>query len=285
MPAASLTYASHLGLVAEIAGGEYAYDGGHAWVQPDADVYERPAPTFDPQHPTILALNETIHELATAIGRDGYINPPVFGLDSMTTLSLFRTPAQLCMDLLEIPGTVKSWSAAVDALIIECYEYFYQLISALGYGETSSWMPVMAEGRFEAVQCDFAVMLSPAMFSEFVLPSLRTFTDYLDYSLYHLDGTCQLRFLDSLCTLPRLNGIQWNPEPQAGSAANWLDAYRAIRTRNLCLFNNNVSTVDEAVTITKALGPDGLMIALPPFATITEAEEAIRSIEHASQTR
>ena len=283
MPVASYVYAANVGLVAELAGGRYAYHHGHAWVQPLADVYERPTPRFDPNHPAVRVLTDAVRQMATAIGHEAAINLPAFGLDSLTTLSLFRGPEHLCADLLEIPDTVLSWCATVDQLIVDCYEYFYQLVCSLGYGETSSWLPIMAEGRCEAVQCDFAVMLSPDMFTRFALPSLQTVTEYFDYSLYHLDGTCQTRFLNALQTLPHLNGIQWNPEPGAGSAVDWIHAYRAIRERGFCLLNNNVSTVDEAVAITKALGPDGLMIALPPFQSISEAEDAIRAIERASR--
>jgi len=130
----------------------------------------------------------------------------------------------------------------------------------------------------EAVQCDFATMISPAMFERFVVPDLRVMTERLDFSLYHLDGTCQLRFLDLLGTLPRLNGIQWNPEPPAGSPVGWIDALRDIRRRGFSLLVW-VAGVEEAVALARALGPDGLCLVLPRFKIAEEARAAIRTIE------
>jgi hypothetical protein len=89
-----------------------------------------------------------------------------------------------------------------------------------------------------------------------------------------------MRFLDQLCSLPRLTGIQWNPEPPAGSPVRWLDALREIRRRGLVL-HVGCDTVEEAVVLTKELGPDGLLIILPRFASLGKAEAAIAQVEQA----
>ena len=240
------------------------------------DIWERSLPAFDPDSPATHVFERCLREVAAVVGQRGFVNPPIM-LDGMTTLSGFRTPPQLCIDLMERPQAVRAWSAALTDVYIAAYDHFYRLVQSLGYGDTSTWLSAMAEGKLEAVQCDFAVMLSPAMFAEFALPDLRRLTEYFDYSLYHLDGTCQMRFLDLLRTLPRLNGIQWNPEPPAGSPVLWLEALKAIRQRGFCL-HVNCATVDEAVTLTRELGPDGLLLVLPRFASQAEAEEAIRRI-------
>jgi hypothetical protein len=223
------------------------------------------------------ALERCIEHVAQAVGNRGFVNPPVM-LDGMTTLSAFRTPRQLCLDVIESPDLVRQWSDALTTVYLEAYEHFYRLVKALGYGDTTSWLQVTAEGRMEAVQCDFAVMLSPAMYARFAMPDLERLTGYMDYSLYHLDGTCQMRFLDLLRGLPRLNGIQWNPEPGAGSPVQWLDAYREIRKHGFSLYVG-CDTLDEALQITGALGPDGLMLVLPRFPTVAEAEDAIARIQ------
>jgi len=152
-------------------------------------------------------------------------------------------------------------------------------VTKLGYGDTCSWLEAMAEGRMEPIECDFSVMLSPDMFAEFVLPDLRRQTEYFDYSLYHLDGACQMRFFDLLKTLPKLNGFQWNPLESNGSPVLWLDAFREIRKHNFSLYVI-CENVDEAVQITRELGPDGLLLQLLPwFSLEAEAEDAIRKIE------
>ncbi len=281
-PAATVIYGSNLALLPVLTGGDYEVHG-NVWIQEFREVLDRPLPCFDPGHPAITGLVCCLEQVASVTGTSGFVNPPILGLDALTCLSLFRSPEQLCIDMLERGDDVKAWCAAATEVNMAVCALFYETVRKLGYGNCSSWLSTMAEGRFEAVQCDFAVMISPELFGEFVIPDLERFCRVLDYSLYHLDGVEQLRFLPQLAQLPRLNGIQWNPQPGQKSALRWIDAFREIRRHGLCLqFNQGeVESVDEAVLIVKELGPDGLMIGLPVFDTVDEATDAIRRIEQA----
>ena len=282
MPKARVRYGSGLTVVASLAGGDYDYSEttGTSWTHIMHDIYDRPLPLFDPQHPVMQSLRASVNAVCDAAGRQGLVYPPNL-LDGLTTLSNLRNSAELCIDVLERPEMVKAWSRALTDIFIACYEDLYQLCLQRGYGEATSWLYAMAEGRMEAVQCDFAVMLSPAMFDEFAMDDLRRVTEYMDYSLYHLDGTCQMRFLDQLASLKKLNGIQWNPEPAAlnRSEPQWIEAYRAIRAKGLSLYI--FCTVEQAEEITRQIGPDGLFLELPLFETRDQAEQAMRRIERA----
>ncbi len=281
MPGAVVRWGALITTLAMWAGGDYEYHSESGWIKRMPDLYERPPFAFDPAAPMTQAMKRCYEGVAQTVESRGYISAPIM-LDALTTMSSFRTPPQLCLDCIERPDDVRRVSDNLTTLYLDGYDDFYRMLAAWGYPDTSSWLLCMAESKAEAVQCDFAVMLSPAMFERFALPDLRRVTDYMDYSLYHLDGVCQMRFLDLLCTLPKLNGIQWNPEPPAGSPALWLDAFRAIRDRGLALYVT-CNTVDEALVITRSLGPDGLMLVLPRFASRHEAEQAIREIERACQ--
>jgi hypothetical protein len=279
MPRVAGGMASCLGLPALLIGADYHDDPsrGTSWIEPMPGLYERPLPTFDLQAPRIAQFLRLAQAHVDNTKHRAFVNPPIL-LDAMTTLSLLRTPEQFCLDLVDRPDDVHRWRDALDELSIGLYEGMYQILLANGYGEAGSFFSLMAEGRMEAVQCDFAVMLSPAQFERFVMPYLRRMTDYLDYSLYHLDGTCQMRFLDQLRTLPKLNGIQWNPEPPAGPPTLWLDALREIRKRNFALMVS-CDNLGIAVAVTEALGPDGLALSFPAFNTRDEAEQAIQRIQ------
>ena len=279
MPRARVIHGSSLVLVAVLSGAEYDYESDSAWVKPIADLWKRPLPKFDPAHPLADLMRRHLQALAGVVGRGALVNPPIM-LDGLTTLSQFRTPAQLCLDCIEAPEEVRKWSDALTTVYIETYEYFYQFVKKLGYGDTMAWLSAMAEGRMEAVQTDFSVMLSPEMFERFALPDLRRLTEYLDFSLYHLDGTCQMRFLDHLRTLKKLNGIQWNPEPPANPPTRWIAAFKEIRRRKFSL-HIWVESVEDAVFITKALGPDGLLLVLPSFGSPAEADAAIKKVQAA----
>ena len=272
MPAHHVAWGSFLTTLACFAGGDYEYHDS-AWIQEIPDLWQRPLPRFDPNSPLARTLDACYDAAKTAAAGRGFVTPPLM-MDGLSTLAMFRSAERLCMDMVDRPDTVKAWSAALNTLYIDIYEHYYQ---RLGFRESLCFFGPMAEGRSEGVQCDFAVTLSPAMYEEFVLPDLRRVTDYFDFSLYHLDGTCQMRFIDLLRRCPKLTGIQWNPETTARNPLEWFDAFGEIRRRDFCLMI--WASVDEAVAITRELGPDGLFLCLPRFETVAEAETAIRRIE------
>jgi len=284
LPKASVQYASNIAFLTDLLGGTHALEGGTAWVHTRPDVLEQPLPRFDPSHPLIVRLSECVRAMAGVVGRRGFINPPVLGVDALTALSLFRGGENFCFDLIERTDEVRAWCAAATEVYISVHDHFYRLLENLGYGENCSWYQCASRTRFEAIQCDAAVMISTDMFEEIALPDLIRITGYLDHSLYHLDGTSQLRFLDQLATLPQLNGIQWNPEPGAQDPMQWLETFHGIRRRGwLLLFNHmECRTVEQAIAITRATGPDGLFLSLPRFDTEEEANAAIKAIERES---
>jgi hypothetical protein len=129
----------------------------------------------------------------------------------------------------------------------------------------------------EPLQCDAAILLSPAQFEAFAMPGLRRLAENVDYPIYHLDGKATMRFMDHLCGLPGLKAIQYNPEPAVGYPYACLDDFQEIRRRGLAL-HVGCANVKDAVAVTKALGPDGLFIYLPRFDSLSEAEAAQNAI-------
>lgn len=279
MPGTIFWWGTGLTMLAVLCGADYDYHTESAWIRPMPDVYDHPLPSFDPDDGAVRALDACYVQIAEVVGQRGYLNPPPL-MDGFTTLSSLRGPSTLCLDLIESPAVVRRWCDALTTLYLACYDHFYRLLNQLGYGDTSAWLHAMAEGRMDAVQCDMAVLLSPHMYAEYVMSDNRRVTKYLDYSLYHLDGTEQLRFLDQIATLPGLNGIQWNPETTAGPPSRWIDAFRQIRDLGLSL-HIECPSVDEAITLTRALGPAGLMLVLPPFDSQHEARQALQAIQAA----
>lgn len=283
MPRAYPEAGSNLVLLTTQMGAGYAFLNETAWIDHRLDIFSQPIPGFDPTHPFVQGLLACLEEMTQEVGCQGYLSPPVM-LDGLTSLSLLRGSAQLCLDLIEIPDTIIAWRDALSEMFIQAYEFFYEKLLQAGYGESCTWYQLMAPGRFEAVQSDFSVMISPMMFKRFVMPDLERVTEYLDYSLYHLDGIDQIRFFKHLSALPRLHGIQWNPEPGHEDPIPWLDTLKEIRQRGWCLLMNDnfCTSVEAAERITEAVGPDGLFLALPVFDTIPEAEAAIERIEKAA---
>lgn len=284
MPGVVCGFGANIALLPHLVGADYTYESGSAWVHTLEGVYEREL-RFDPAHPTVRALEEGLRRAAARLDGRGYLQPPPLGVDPLTTLSLLRGQEALCLDLLERPELVERWLDGFSRLFRTAADHFDRFVDRLGYAGRSSWLHCWAPGTLEAVQCDAAVLLSRPMFRRFVLPDLERQCAGFQYSLYHLDGTCQMRFLDDLRGVPGLRGIQWNPEPPANDIADprWIAALREIRARGFLLqFNHWESrTVEQVEAVVRALGPSGLAFALPTFATVAEAEAAIERIARA----
>ena len=147
---------------------------------------------------------------------------------AMDITSYFRTPEELCLDLLDHPDEVRRSEAAVVKAWFQVYDSLWPMIQAAS-GGVSSWMGIWYPGRGAALQCDFSCMISPAMFREFVLPTLHALTARLDAAIYHLDGPNAIQHLDLICEVPNIRAIQWIPGAgHSWRLRDWLDLYRRI---------------------------------------------------------
>lgn len=280
MPTASLVVGTDVTNTAVLLGGDYDYYYGEAIIRETPDLLNKVVPAFSQGHFLVRAMEECYYTLAADVKDKAFVNTPMT-LDALTTLSLLLNPLNLCRELVLSPLKIKTLTEQITAMYLQFYDHFYEILQAMGYGESSAWMQVMAEGKFELLRCDFAVMISPAMFEEFALPDLTTISEHMEYSMYNLDSVCKVRFLDSLRKLNRLNGIYWNPEPKEADHRKWINTLRRIKEMNFCL-QVDCRNLDEAVFVSKELGPDGLLITLPPFKSREEAEDAIEKIKTGS---
>ena len=283
VPRAGISFGSNVALFPALLGFPYQYESGTAWIHPVEELYRKPVPSFDPAHPLMQKLEESLRQVATVVGDRAAVIPPCWGLDCLTTLSLLRGAEQFCLDLMDEPETVLAWLEPARAYWRDLARHFVGTVRTLGHSGGSSWLHTWAPGSFEAVQSDAAVLLSEDLFERFVMPELRAAAPCFDYTLYHLDGTSQLRFLDQIATVPNIRGIQWNPEPGENHIENprWLETFRRIRQKGLLVQFNfwESRTVDQILAVVRALGPDGLMFALPPFDSEAEAMAALEQLE------
>jgi hypothetical protein len=93
----------------------------------------------------------------------------------------------------------------------------------------SAWTALLSRESYYMLQCDFAYMIGPDMFDEFVLPELTASCARLDRPFYHLDGVGQLIHLDKILAMPGLAGVQWIPGDGAPDVRHWPEVYRKIR--------------------------------------------------------
>lgn len=86
----------------------------------------------------------------------------------------------------------------ITAVWFEAYQRIYDIIRLDDGSSTFGAFRLWGPGRTAKLQCDASAMFSPAMFRRFVAPSLTKQCEWLDHSLYHLDGTQALVQPDTL---------------------------------------------------------------------------------------
>jgi 5-methyltetrahydrofolate--homocysteine methyltransferase len=197
---------------------------------------------------------------------------------SLDIVASLRGSQPLLMDLYDEPERVLDLIAKVDRIWLESYDAFQKLI-ATGQEGTTTWIPLWCRDRYYTLQCDFSAMISPGQFERFVLPSLVGQTDFLDRSIYHLDGPGQLAHLDMLLDIDRLTGIQWVPGAGIPDEMDesWFPLYRKIQARgkNLVLSCQDNSKLERLLD---NISPVGLYIGTS-CPTEDEAAELVKNVE------
>ena len=127
------------------------------------------------------------------------------GLDSAAG---WRDPLQLCLDLKTDPAEVKRLVDLAMAHFQEVYDYFDGLLKAAALPSVT-WMAIPSFGKMHIPSCDFAALISPAMFEEFGLPVLREEVKPMTHNVFHVDGRGVLKDLNLILSVPEIQAIQW----------------------------------------------------------------------------
>jgi hypothetical protein len=171
----------------------------------------------------------------------------------------FRDPQQFAMDLVTEPGRVKELLNRIYTSFFEFYQLNDKVIRDAGQTITTSWLPLFAQNqRYYIPSNDFSIMISTDMFKEFFLPELIAEIEWLDRSIYHLDGPGALRHLDTLLDIDKLDAIQYVFGDGAKPASRWLDVYQRIQRAG----KNMYIAVEpwEIDIFMENLAPEGVMM-------------------------
>ena len=132
------------------------------------------------------------------------------------------------------PDEVKRILRKLTEICLKVFERYYRKISRVQDGSIT-WIPAYSRGRFFALQDDFSGLVSPRMFEEFFVEEQEIISEYLDNSIFHLDGPMALGNLDRLLQIESLDGIQWVPGAGAKPMSRWLDVCRRVLDAGKCL--------------------------------------------------
>ncbi len=178
-------------------------------------------------------------------------------------LASLRGTNQLLYDLYDHPDEVKALRDKVAPLWAEWFRHLSEKLIA-GQGGMTSWLMVWSELPFYPLQCDFCAMISPEMFQEFILPDLKEQTELMPRSIYHLDGPGEIRHLDMLLSLPKLNAIQWVSGSGALPSSDpcWYELFKRIQSAGKGLIINEIIPQDRLEDFLRHVDQRGLYIAV-----------------------
>ncbi|MCC6728275.1 MAG: hypothetical protein IT208_02950 [Chthonomonadales bacterium] len=169
-----------------------------------------------------------------------------------------RDPQQLCVDLAETPEQVHALMGRLRPTFYQFFVLQHEMMRAAGQTITTSWLPLCAEGRYYIPSNDFSCMVSEPMFREFFLEEIVEEVEWLDRSIYHLDGPGALRHLDTLLEIERLDAIQYVIGAGNEPASRWMHVFRRIQEGGKNLHIDIAP--DELDTFMEALRPEGVML-------------------------
>jgi len=180
------------------------------------------------------------------------------GFDSIAVLR--GGPDKAAVDLIENPEGVQKAMKVLFKAWKQVWDDYYCAVKDIQSG-TSSWISIWAPGKMYPVQNDFSCLVSPSMYREFFLDELLAEIEYLDYSIYHLDGPEALQHLDILLDIPKLNAIQWviGARSTSEGIGQWIPLYKKIQEKKKSIVV--YPKVEEIDLVVENLKPEGLLIS------------------------
>lgn len=265
------------GSLAACIGGNYQLAKTTIWFDRSpiiTDWANLPPIEFNPDS-AMNRLTEGLTQLLSERGHNSFYTSLADLGGTLDIIASLRGSQELLYDLYDYPVQVLSLIGRIGPMWKESYRRLTDIIFRY-YDGMTSWMPIWCPQRYAPLQCDFSAMLSPDMFKEFVLPDLIDLSDFLDKSIYHLDGPGELAHLDHLLGIESLDAIQW--VPGAGNYdvtdACWFELYQKIQAagKNLILFTDEPEHIEPLL---KNVSTKGLFIWAMNMTDETLAQELV----------
>lgn len=245
-------------LVGAVCGCGIEFGKNTSWAVHVVEDWEKYPPIrFNPENPWWKRIYEMTRRLAEDARGDYLVGMVDLhpGTDALVSL---RGPQELCMDLFDCPEQLppRIWE------IFEVYKTMFQQLSALiapcQQGSTN-WMGIWhPEANWYPVSSDFSCLVSQEQYEEFVAGGIEAEIDFLQDSIYHLDGAGALHHLDRILRMERLDGVQWVQGAGAPPAREWLEVYKKIQAAGKRIQANCEPADIEPIC--RELNPEGVQL-------------------------
>ncbi|MFW6270556.1 MAG: hypothetical protein ACOC4G_10810 [Bacillota bacterium] len=250
-------------------------DKNTTWSEPIIDNWEdRPDLKFNPRNKWWLKSKKLLKKAAARARGKYYIGLPDLNGPS-EILSRLRREDRLAIDTLENKEEFKQALAEVNYAWYRYWQAAHGLIHQ-HIGGYFSMLGIYSEIQHTDLQSDFSIMISSEAYDELILPYIEQQTEWVQRTIYHLDGPGATRHLDSLLALDKLDGIQWVPGAGAPPPSGWISLLQKIQKAGKLL---DISVNKEEVEILlKKLNPEGLLMKTRCDSP-AEADELIQNVK------
>jgi hypothetical protein len=282
MPIWTAGYAGVTGIPA-LLGCPYEADMDTGWSEPiltDPDDFDVRRIRMDDTTEWYVFMLDMLRR-ATGESRGKYLpSMGAFG-GGGDTLAALRGTEQLLIDCLERPDEVRDAEEYLMDMWMEFYDRCYEAVDGPTQGSTC-WFPLWSPGKFYPTHNDFSYNIGPEMFREIFLPAIRRQTEFLDHSVYHVDGVNAFAHVDALCELPQLQALQILPGAGQPSPLYYEDVLKKVQVAGKNLHINIAP--DDVEPALSMLSARGLFIATAAE-TQAQAEELLAQAERLSVDR
>ena len=266
------------GSLANFLGCDAGFAEDTVWYEPviTDDRLDEPL-RFDPENRWWKTHEAVMNENLRLSDGHYFVGQPDL-IENLDTLASLRGSEQLMFDLVERPDWVKRKLSEIGAAWFDAFERIY-LWSA---SATAARRPRLSASGVPAARPRYSAtpprLYRPTCSPNSSYPASTEQCAWLDYSMYHLDGTQAIRHLDLLLGIDDLDAVEWTPQaglPDGGSP-EWYGLYRRILEAGKSLQAIGVKP-DEVVPLIEAVGSDGLYISLRSL-TAAEARDVAAAI-------
>lgn len=247
------------GDLAAMLGAQWRFAHETVWYEPCiTDPQTHPPLQLDRDSLAFQRLTEmTLADLRRSGGR--YLTGIPDLIENIDILAALRGSQNLLMDMFDHPGWIERSVFEINAAFFAAFDHFYELTKdAEGWSVFTAFAPA-GPGRTAKVQCDACAMFGPDQFKQFVVPALTEQCQWLDHSMYHLDGQACWPNLDPLLGIDALDAIEWTPKFTGGGHPQWYGLYRRIKSAGKAVQAICVRP-DEVIPLLDAVGPAGMYV-------------------------
>ncbi len=215
------------GITAAILGAELDNSTGNVWFKPKEIIEpDEMQFVFSEDNVWYKRIAEIMQKSVERFeGKIMLTMPDLSGV--MDILASFRHGELLLYDLYDYPDETKKLNAEIFEHWKTLYNKFSNISKFDEFGY-SDWASVLSTKPSYVIQSDFSYMIGEEMFGEFVLPNLQKFCDWLPRTLYHMDGPGEIKHLDMLLSLKKLDAIQWVPGAGNPTCENYPEIYEKV---------------------------------------------------------